>query len=116
MPGSVDTEELETGEPLWDPMNPTFTGSYCPSPNGPDDDERDGVSNQRPGKCGDFIELGTSARLSAVAAPGYRFHHWRAGADQSAGVPCPCEDSPDPECSFTVTERVYCGAVFTSAM
>ncbi|MGD8861968.1 MAG: hypothetical protein PVI30_18300 [Myxococcales bacterium] len=71
-----------------------------------------GAAPQVLGSCLVYVMPGTRVRIEALAAAGYGFHHWTAGANSSEGIPCPCEGSTEPVCEATIEAPTYCGAVF----
>jgi hypothetical protein len=65
--------------------------------------------------CGVDLPVGVDLLLEARVEPGFRFVRWADSVAVSLGWgACPCRDSTDPMCFFSVEKRVYCGAVYTT--
>lgn len=87
-PGTVIGTRLDTGEEVF-PTKLDGPGSSCSAD----------------------LPVGTELELEATVKFGFAFVWW---TNVPNWAPCPCADSSDPVCIFTVTasNNVYCGAVY----
>ena len=69
-------------------------------------------SREAGAKCYAWLPIGTRVSMRSTVEDGCHFEAWRAGFGASEGLPCPCEQSTEPSCEFTVEHDVYCGAMF----
>lgn len=66
--------------------------------------------------CSAWVPLGTRVVIHAQAlGESCGFLVWGSGFGASAGAMCPCEQSSEPTCRFTVEHDTYCGAAFSAS-